>query len=176
MREWVLDPAAFDLARAAPALIDTLLAGLRVCAARRWTSTCDPGESARRSRVTARRGVRRRGIMRPSAIPWGPAHEGISKVGVIGAGTMGNGIAQTCAVAGFDVVMVDVAEAAVRAASRRSPASLERLVKKEKLTADAKAQALARVTGTTDYGALAGVRPRHRGRDGERRAQAQDPA
>ena len=37
----------------------------------------------------------------------------IHKVGVIGAGTMGNGIAQACAVAEIDVVMVDVAEAAV---------------------------------------------------------------
>ena len=80
---------------------------------------------------------------------------GISKVGVIGAGTMGNGIAQACAVAGFDVVMVDVAEAAVQRGVAAIGGSLERLVKKEKLTADAKAQAQARVTGTTDYGALA---------------------
>ena len=41
---------------------------------------------------------------------------GISAVGIIGAGTMGNGIAQACAVAGLNVVMVDVAEAAVAAA------------------------------------------------------------
>ncbi|HLW12981.1 MAG TPA: 3-hydroxyacyl-CoA dehydrogenase NAD-binding domain-containing protein, partial [Casimicrobiaceae bacterium] len=37
----------------------------------------------------------------------------IERVGVIGAGTMGSGIAQACAVAGIDVVMVDVAQAAV---------------------------------------------------------------
>ncbi|HEY5863105.1 MAG TPA: 3-hydroxybutyryl-CoA dehydrogenase [Casimicrobiaceae bacterium] len=80
---------------------------------------------------------------------------GISKVGVIGAGTMGNGIAQACAVVGFDVVMVDVADAAVQRGVAAIAGSLERLVKKDKLTADAKAQAQARVTGTTDYGALA---------------------
>jgi 3-hydroxybutyryl-CoA dehydrogenase len=45
----------------------------------------------------------------------------IQTVGVIGAGTMGNGIAQACAVSGLDVVMVDIAESAVRADKRRSP-------------------------------------------------------
>ncbi|MET0346818.1 MAG: 3-hydroxybutyryl-CoA dehydrogenase [Casimicrobiaceae bacterium] len=82
---------------------------------------------------------------------------GITNVGVIGAGTMGNGIAQACAVAGIDVAMVDVADAAVQRGVAAIGGSLERLVKKEKLTADAKAQALARVTGTTDYAALASV-------------------
>jgi len=82
---------------------------------------------------------------------------GISTVGVIGAGTMGNGIAQACAVAGIDVVMVDVADAAVQRGLGAIGGSLDRLVKKEKLTADAKAQALARVRATTDYGALAAV-------------------
>ncbi|MFN9771683.1 MAG: 3-hydroxyacyl-CoA dehydrogenase NAD-binding domain-containing protein, partial [Burkholderiales bacterium] len=37
----------------------------------------------------------------------------IQRIGVIGAGTMGNGIAQACAVRGIDVVMVDVAQAAL---------------------------------------------------------------
>ena len=83
----------------------------------------------------------------------------IRTVGVIGAGTMGNGIAQACAVAGIDVAMVDVADAAVQRGVAAIGGSLERLVKKEKLTADAKAQALARVTGTTDYAALAHVHP-----------------
>ncbi|NDB44347.1 MAG: 3-hydroxybutyryl-CoA dehydrogenase, partial [Betaproteobacteria bacterium] len=40
----------------------------------------------------------------------------IQKVGIIGAGTMGNGIAQACAVAGIPVVMVDISEAAVATA------------------------------------------------------------
>ena len=38
----------------------------------------------------------------------------IQTVGIIGAGTMGNGIAQVCAQAGLDVVMVDISEAAVQ--------------------------------------------------------------
>ncbi len=37
----------------------------------------------------------------------------ISTVGIVGAGTMGNGIAQACAVSGINVVMVDIAQAAV---------------------------------------------------------------
>jgi len=81
----------------------------------------------------------------------------IAKVGVIGAGTMGNGIAQSCAVVGVDVVMLDIAEPAVAKGRATIAGSLERLVKKEKLTAAAKDAALARVTGTTDYGQLAGV-------------------
>ena len=78
----------------------------------------------------------------------------IAKVGVVGAGTMGNGIAQACAVAGFDVAMVDVADAAVQRGLATIAGSLDRLVKKDKLSADAKAEAQRRITGTTDYAAL----------------------
>ena len=78
----------------------------------------------------------------------------IERVGVIGAGTMGNGIAQACAVAGVDVVMVDVAQAAVDRGLATIDGSLERLRKKDRITAEARAAALARVRGTTDYAAL----------------------
>jgi len=79
----------------------------------------------------------------------------IERVGVVGAGTMGNGIAQACAVAGIDVVMVDVAQGAVDRGVAAVDASLGRLQKKEKITAEARTAALARIRGTTDYGALA---------------------
>jgi len=79
----------------------------------------------------------------------------IDTVGVIGAGTMGNGIAQACAIAGIDVVMVDVDEAAVARGKGSIASSLERLVKKEKLGAAERDAALARVAGSTDYQALA---------------------
>ena len=78
----------------------------------------------------------------------------IRQVGVIGAGTMGNGIAQSCAVAGVDVVMVDVADTAVQRGIATIIGSFDRLIKKEKFTNDAKAQALARIKGATDYGEL----------------------
>jgi 3-hydroxybutyryl-CoA dehydrogenase len=67
----------------------------------------------------------------------------IQTVGIIGAGTMGNGIAQACAVSGIRVVMVDVAQAAVDKGLATVAGSLDRLIKKEKLTAEGKAAALA---------------------------------
>ena len=79
----------------------------------------------------------------------------IERVGVIGAGTMGNGIAQASAVAGIDVVMVDVAQQAVDRGLATIASSLERLQKKDKITADARMAALARVHGSTDYAGFA---------------------
>lgn len=78
----------------------------------------------------------------------------ITQVGVIGAGTMGNGIAQSCAVAGIDVVMVDVADAPVQRGIATIAGSFDRLIKKEKLTSEAKTQALAHIKGATDYAEL----------------------
>ena len=80
----------------------------------------------------------------------------LHKVGVIGAGTMGNGIAQACAVAGLHVVMVDVAEAAVLHGLAAVTASLDRLHKKDKITIADKDAALARIKGTTGYADLKG--------------------
>jgi len=81
----------------------------------------------------------------------------ISTVGVIGAGTMGNGIAQACAVSGIKAVMVDVGDAQLQKGVAAIAGSLERLVKKDKLAAADRDAALARVTTTTDYAALSGV-------------------
>lgn len=78
----------------------------------------------------------------------------VETIGVIGAGTMGSGIAQACAVAGLSVTMIDVDEAAVARGRNAVSSSLDRLVKKEKLSASDKEAALARIAGTTDYGAL----------------------
>jgi 3-hydroxybutyryl-CoA dehydrogenase len=75
-------------------------------------------------------------------------------IGVIGAGTMGSGIAQACAVAGLSVTMIDVDEAAVARGRNAVSSSLDRLVKQEKLSAADKEAALNCIVGTTDYGAL----------------------
>jgi 3-hydroxybutyryl-CoA dehydrogenase len=73
------------------------------------------------------------------------------KIAVIGAGTMGNGIAQVCALAGLSVVMVDVSQEAAQRGLAAVSDSLSRLVKKEKLTAQEREAAMARVTPSTDY-------------------------
>ena len=75
----------------------------------------------------------------------------IQKVGIIGAGTMGNGIAQACAVVGIPVVMVDISEAAVAKGIATVSGSLDRLLKKEKITEADKAAVLSKIQGGTQY-------------------------
>lgn len=78
----------------------------------------------------------------------------IETVGIIGAGTMGNGIAQICAAAGLQVVMVDISDAAVSRGVATVGSSLDRLVKKEKMTTADRDAVLARINGTTDKSKL----------------------
>ena len=75
----------------------------------------------------------------------------IQTVGIIGAGTMGNGIAQACAVSGLQVVMVDISDAAVAKGVATVSGSLDRLIKKEKITEADKAAALSRIKGSSSY-------------------------
>jgi 3-hydroxybutyryl-CoA dehydrogenase len=75
----------------------------------------------------------------------------IKTVGIVGAGTMGNGIAQACAVSGIRAVMVDISEAAVAKGLATLSASLDRLLKKEKISAADRDGALALVKGSTNY-------------------------
>jgi len=79
----------------------------------------------------------------------------IDRVGIVGAGTMGNGIAQACAVSGIDAVMIDVAETAVMRGLATIAGSLDRLVKKEKIKTADKDAALLRIKGSTVYEDLA---------------------
>ena len=81
----------------------------------------------------------------------------IQTVGIVGAGTMGNGIAQACAVSGIQVVMLDISEAAVQKGLATIASSLERLVKRDKLSAAERDAALARIEGVTDHDALKGA-------------------
>ena len=82
------------------------------------------------------------------------SHPTIHTVGIIGAGTMGSGIAQACAVAGIRAVMIDISQQAVDKGIATISASLERLLKKDKLSADQKAAALALIEGSSDYAQL----------------------
>lgn len=77
-------------------------------------------------------------------------------IGVIGAGTMGNGIAQTAAAAGIDVVMCDVDAEYVERGLANVAKSLDRFVKKETMTETQKAEVLARIKTTVSMDDLAG--------------------
>jgi len=79
----------------------------------------------------------------------------IETVGIIGAGTMGNGIAQVGAAAGLRMTMIDVSDAAVARGIAAVGGSLDRLVKKEKMTSADREATLSRITGTTDRSKLA---------------------
>jgi len=78
----------------------------------------------------------------------------IQRVGVIGAGTMGNGIAHVFARGGFEVVLCDVEQRFLERALGTIEKNLEREVSKNKITADGKAAALKRIQPATDRGRL----------------------
>jgi 3-hydroxybutyryl-CoA dehydrogenase len=78
-------------------------------------------------------------------------------VGVIGAGTMGHGIAQVFATSGYAVVLRDIADEFVKKGIAAIEKNLDRLVSKEKMTAADKDAALARIQGTTDLADFADV-------------------
>jgi 3-hydroxybutyryl-CoA dehydrogenase len=81
----------------------------------------------------------------------------IKKVGVIGAGTMGNGIAQVFAQSGYDVRLVDAMQSALDRARGTIDKSLGKLVEKGKLTAETRDAAVGRLSAGTDITALADV-------------------
>jgi 3-hydroxybutyryl-CoA dehydrogenase len=75
----------------------------------------------------------------------------IQTVGIVGSGTMGSGIAQACAVCGVTAHVVDINQAALDKGLASIEHSLERLVAKDKLSAEDKALALSRIHLSTDY-------------------------
>jgi len=78
----------------------------------------------------------------------------IQRVGVVGAGTMGNGIAHVFARGGFDVVLCDVEQRFLDRALGTIGKNLDREMAKSKITAEDKASALARIRPATDRGQL----------------------
>ncbi|UCV09460.1 3-hydroxybutyryl-CoA dehydrogenase [Dechloromonas denitrificans] len=81
----------------------------------------------------------------------------VKTIGIVGAGIMGNGIAQAFAVSGFDVIMADISEGAVQKGLATISGSLDRLIKKEKMSAEQKAAALAKISVTTEVANLKDV-------------------
>jgi 3-hydroxybutyryl-CoA dehydrogenase len=80
----------------------------------------------------------------------------INHIFVIGAGTMGNGIAQTAAVSGYQVTMMDVTDEYVKRGQATIAKSVEKLAEKGKITAEQKSGALA-IKGTTELKDVAGA-------------------
>jgi 3-hydroxybutyryl-CoA dehydrogenase len=81
----------------------------------------------------------------------------MSRIGVVGAGLMGSGIAQVAALAGHDVVLRDVSDEALERGVDGVRTSLGRFVAKERVSADESASALARIATTTDLLAMSDV-------------------
>ncbi len=78
----------------------------------------------------------------------------IKKIGVLGAGAMGSGIAQVCAQAGFEVIMRDIADEFVTRGLKNIEGFLSKSVEKGKITAGDKEAALGRIKGTTQMADL----------------------
>jgi 3-hydroxybutyryl-CoA dehydrogenase len=78
----------------------------------------------------------------------------IARIGVVGAGQMGNGIAHVCALAGLPVVLLDAKADALDRAMAVMTRNMDRQVTRSLITEAAKAAALARIVTTTDYAAF----------------------
>ncbi len=78
----------------------------------------------------------------------------ISKIGIVGAGQMGNGIAHVCALAGYEILLNDVSQDAVDSALDLIKSNLERQVSREKITSEQRDAALAQITTTVNLSDL----------------------
>lgn len=81
----------------------------------------------------------------------------VNSVGVVGAGTMGNGIAQAFAASGIKVVLHDITDEALQRGIDTIGNSLDRMLKKEKISVDQKTEIMANIRGVTDLEEMADV-------------------
>ena len=101
-------------------------------------------------------------------------HTEIRKVGVIGAGQMGSGIAQVCALAGLDVVLNDVSEDRVKAGLATINGNMARQISKKRITEDDRQKALGHIASAVTFDKVRRLRPGDRSGHRARRRQAQD--
>jgi 3-hydroxyacyl-CoA dehydrogenase/enoyl-CoA hydratase/3-hydroxybutyryl-CoA epimerase len=94
----------------------------------------------------------RKGASRPTAVP----SSSVRKVGVLGAGMMGAGIAYVSARAGIDVVLIDTTQALADRGKAHAQGLLDKAVKKGRTSAAQRDAVLARIVPTTDFAALDG--------------------
>jgi len=93
-----------------------------------------------------------KGAVRPKGIP----DQRVRKLGVLGAGMMGSGIALVSALAGIDVVLLDQSQEAAERGKGYSEAYMDKGIKRGKATPEKKAEVLSRIHPTADYADLSG--------------------
>ena len=120
--------------------------------ARNFTSVLmNPSSTAMIRSLFINKEALEKGANRPAA-----PDQTVRKLGVIGAGMMGAGIAYVSANAGIEVVLIDAAQEAADRGKSYSEGLLDKGIQRRKVTPEKKAEVLARITATTDYAALAG--------------------
>lgn len=119
----------------------------------RWFTSVlmNPSSSAMIRSLFINKEALEKGANRPSV-----DDQTVRKLGVIGAGMMGAGIAYVSANAGIEVVLIDAAQDAADRGKAHAADLLDKGMKRGKVTAEKKAEVLARIHATTDYAALAG--------------------
>jgi 3-hydroxyacyl-CoA dehydrogenase/enoyl-CoA hydratase/3-hydroxybutyryl-CoA epimerase len=119
----------------------------------RWFTSVlmNPSSSAMIRSLFINKEALEKGANRPAV-----ADQTVRKLGVIGAGMMGAGIAYVSANAGIDVVLIDSTQEAADRGKAHSADLLDKGMKRGKVTAQKKDETLARITATTDYAALQG--------------------
>ena len=121
--------------------------------ARHFTSVLmNPSSSAMIRSLFINKEALEKGANRPKV-----ADQAVKKLGVIGAGMMGAGIAYVAANAGIEVVLIDATQEAADRGKAHSEGLLDKGLKRGKVTAEKKAEVLGRITATTDYAALKGT-------------------
>lgn len=119
----------------------------------RWFTNVlmNPSSSAMIRSLFINKEALEKGAMRPAQ-----PDQTVKKVGIIGAGMMGAGIAYVSANAGIEVVLIDAKQEAADRGKSYSEGILDKGISRKKVTEAKKAEVLARITATTDYAALAG--------------------
>ena len=120
--------------------------------ARQFTSVLlNPSSSAMIRSLFINKEALEKGANRPSV-----ADQSVKKLGVIGAGMMGAGIAYVAALAGIEVVLIDAAQESADRGKAHSADLLDKGIQRRKVTVEKKAEVLGRILATTDYAALKG--------------------
>ncbi|MGB3148552.1 MAG: 3-hydroxyacyl-CoA dehydrogenase NAD-binding domain-containing protein, partial [Paracoccaceae bacterium] len=120
----------------------------------RWFTNVlmNPSSSAMIRSLFVNKEALEKGANRPDV-----ADQKVSKLGVLGAGMMGAGIAHVAALAGIEVVLIDATQAAADKGKGHSAAILDKGIARGKVTEAKKAEVLGRITATSDYSALKGA-------------------